>query len=69
MTMLDTDQLMSTKDVAELAGIASSTLSTYVARGYGPTTTPVAGYTLFLRADVDAWLRTRPGQGARTDLS
>lgn len=69
MTMLDTDQLMRPADVAKLAGIGVSTLSTYVSRGYGPPVTKVAGYTLFLRADVDAWLAKRPGQGARADLT
>lgn len=68
MTMLDTDELMRPTEVAKLAGIAASTLSTYVARGYGPPVTMVAGYALHLRADVNEWLAKRPGQGSRTDL-
>lgn len=69
MTTLDTDQLIRSSDAARLAGIAPSTFSTYVMRGYGPKSTKVAGYTLFLRSDVEEWLAKRPGQGARTDLS
>jgi DNA-binding transcriptional MerR regulator len=68
MTMLETDNLMNVADVAELANIGPGTLRTYVRRGYGPPVTNVAGHMLFQRADVDAWLASRPGQGARTDL-
>lgn len=68
MPIIDTDDLLRPSEAAKLAGIATSTFCSYVSRGYGPPVTPVAGYSLHLRADVLAWLKKRPGQGARTDL-
>jgi predicted DNA-binding transcriptional regulator AlpA len=69
MPIIDTEDLMNAGEVAKLAGIGRSTLSTYVLRGHGPIVTPIAGHTLFLREDVDKWLANRPGRGARTDLA
>ena len=57
--------LISTAEAATLAGVAASTLRAYTARGQGPKTT-VPGW--YRRRDVERWIATRPGRGARTDL-
>jgi hypothetical protein len=60
---------------AEYLGLKRNTLSSYVARGIGPAAEPdreVDGqYNLpvFKRESLDAWKESRPGQGARTDLT
>lgn len=58
---------------AEYLGLRRNTLSSYVARGIGPTIErrQVDGqYNLpvFTRKELDRWKADRPGQGARTDL-
>ena len=65
---------------AEYLGLARNTLSSYVARGIGPTVARnedgtehreiVGQYVLpvFLQSELDRWRADRPGQGARTDL-
>lgn len=59
---------------AKYLGLKRNTLSSYVARGIGPTAEPEreaeGQYNLpvFTRESLDAWKRDRPGQGARTDL-
>jgi hypothetical protein len=59
---------------AKYLGLKRNTLSSYVARGIGPTAEPEreaeGQYNLpvFTRENLDAWKRDRPGQGARTDL-
>lgn len=50
-----------------------NTLSSYIARGTGPKVHDKLArdqYVLpvFLRSELDRWVRARPGQGARTDL-
>lgn len=66
---------------AEYLGLARNTLSSYVARGIGPTVATnedgterreiVGQYVLpvFTQAELDRWQGERPGQGARTDLT
>lgn len=58
---------------AAYLGLRRNTLSSYVARGIGPTIErrQVDGqYNLpvFTREELDRWKSGRPGQGARTDL-
>ena len=59
---------------AEYLGLKRNTLSSYVARGIGPTAEPTkqadGQYNLpvFTREALDTWRENRPGQGARTDL-
>lgn len=58
---------------ATYLGLKRNTLSSYVARGIGPTSTETRAdgqYNLpvFTRAALDEWMDQRPGQGARTDL-
>ena len=59
---------------ADYLGLRRNTLSSYVARGIGPTAEPEpeahGQYNLpvFTQASLDAWRKGRPGQGARTDL-
>lgn len=59
------DRLLTTGAVAARAGVAVSTISTYLARGYLPA--PVArisGRPLWTRGQIDEWLASRPGRGA-----
>jgi hypothetical protein len=58
---------------ATYLGLKRNTLSSYVARGIGPSVAEreVDGqYNLpvFHRDELDRWKADRPGQGARTDL-
>jgi hypothetical protein len=59
---------------AEYLGLKRNTLSSYVARGIGPTAEadPEAhgqyNLPVFTRTALDTWKESRPGQGARTDL-
>lgn len=58
---------------ATYLGLKRNTLSSYAARGIGPTVADheqVDQYVMpvFTKADLDAWRESRPGQGARTDL-
>lgn len=55
-------------EVAALLGIKASTWRSYVAREQAPKPAGSVGRTpLWLRADVEGWAASRPGQGARTD--
>lgn len=59
---------------ADYLGLKRNTLSSYAARGIGPTAEPEAeaqgqyNLPVFTRAELDRWKDSRPGQGARTDL-
>lgn len=58
---------------AEYLGLARNTLSSYVARGAGPQVKRRQGEGQYLLPvfdtdELDRWQRSRPGQGARTDL-
>jgi len=67
--------LIETAEAAALAGVAESTWRAYVARRQpkgNPAPLPVehVGRTpRWDRAEVQAWVNTRPGRGARTDLA
>lgn len=68
------DEFIGYGPAAAYLGLRRNTLSSYVARGIGPVAEPerraVGQYNLpvFSRAELDAWRKARPGQGARTDL-
>ena len=49
--------------------IAASTWRSYVARGQAPKPARHLSRTpLYSRKDIETWIATRPGSGARTDL-
>lgn len=57
-------------EAARLAGVAESTWRAYVARGQAPAPTawdPSTGRRVWDTAEVQSWLSSRPGAGARTD--
>jgi len=73
-------RFLSTEEVAELAGIAPDTISSYLSRSRGRppekrlipepdillgASRPVPGWRL---ETILAWLASRPGAGARRDL-
>lgn len=67
------DEFVGYGPAAEYVGVQRNTLSGYVARGIGPMADrhePHGQYILpvFTRAELDEWVKNRPGQGARTDL-
>lgn len=67
------DEFVGYGPAAKYLGLRRNTLSSYVARGIGPTIErrQVDGqYNLpvFTRGELDRWKADRPGQGARTDL-
>jgi CRISPR-associated protein Csx17 len=64
------EEMLTTAQAADRAGIAPRTWSAYVARGQAPAPDerdPRTGRPLWLPSTVETWLETRPGQGARTD--
>lgn len=63
-------QRLTRKQFADRAGVAPDTLSSYVARGQAPEPDgrDEHGHPWWLEVTVETYLRTRPGQGARTDL-
>lgn len=67
-------EIIGNADAALHVGVKLSTWSGYVARGLAPEPhrrEVIRGYArpVWRRATLDKWLRSRPGQGARTDLS
>jgi transcriptional regulator with XRE-family HTH domain len=57
------------KEAAALAGVAVSTWTAYVTRGYAPKPDGQFGRQRYwLRLTVEQWKANRAGQGARTDL-
>ena len=67
-------EYLGTAAVAERAGLAVATIRSYILKGIMPeadaiiTTAsgPMRGWSPYT---IDAWLVSRPGRGARTDLS
>jgi predicted DNA-binding transcriptional regulator AlpA len=58
-------------EIAERAGVKPQTWTGYVNRGHAPQAgrrSPETGRREWLESVIDAWLRERPGAGARTDL-
>jgi CRISPR-associated protein Csx17 len=67
---LPPEEWLGVKAAAARARVAERTWTGYVARGQAPQPrhNPRTGRPEWLATTVDAWLRLRPGQGARTDL-
>lgn len=63
------DDLITAGEAAELAGCGVDTFRSYERRGYAPKRARMYGSTpVWSRAAIMAWLESRPGAGARTDL-
>lgn len=63
------DTYVATKEAATIAGIAVDTFTSYVSRGQAPAPDFKIGTIKFYKlATLRKWMRTRPGEGARTDL-
>lgn len=74
--LVHTDQLITIDKITDIAGpIAASTWRSYVARGTAPEPddriidTRGRARPVWWRSRIAAWMMTRPGQGARTDLA
>lgn len=66
---LQVGAMLTTSDVAALAGVTPQTIVAYRRRGEVPEPQAVVGRSpLWARPVVDQWLCTRPGHGWRTDL-
>jgi predicted DNA-binding transcriptional regulator AlpA len=65
----DATDLLDTAAVAELAGVQPATIRGYLSLGYMPVPDVRLGQAPgWYRETIDRWLRSRPGQGHRTDL-
>lgn len=67
-------EYLGTAAVAERAGLAVATIRSYILKGIMPEadaiiTTPSGPLRGWSPDTIDAWLASRPGRGARTDLS
>jgi len=54
--------------VAEYVGLSVRTVQTYRTDGRMPPATMIGRTPTWTRAQIDQWMTSRPGQGARTDL-
>jgi hypothetical protein len=64
-----TDDQLTARQVAAMAGIEPGTLRKYVTLGLAPAPDGQLGtQNWWHRSTVEHWLRNRPGRGARTDL-
>ena len=69
-----TTEYLGTAAVAERAGLAVATIRSYTLKGLIPPADvvistpngPLRGWSI---DTIDAWLASRPGRGARTDLA
>ncbi len=69
-----TTEYLGTAAVAERAGLAVATVRSYILKGLIPPADvvistpngPLRGWSI---DTIDAWLASRPGRGARTDLA
>ena len=69
-----TTEYLGTAAVAERAGLAVPTVRSYIRKGLLPDAdviiaTPSGPLRGWAPETIDAWLASRPGRGARTDLS
>ena len=67
-------EYLGTAAVAERAGLAVATVRSYIRKGLLPDadviiTTPSGPLRGWSPETIDQWQRSRPGRGARTDLS
>lgn len=64
-----TEDQLSSKEAAALAGVAPSTWRDYIGRGLAPRPDGKIGNSnWWYRETVERWKTSRPGRGARTDL-
>lgn len=67
-------EYLGTAAVAEHVGLSVATIRSYILKGIMPEadviiTTPSGALRGWAPATIDAWQASRPGQGARTDLT
>lgn len=67
-------EYLGTAAVAERVGLAVATVRSYILKGIMPEadviiTTPSGPLRGWSPETIDAWLASRPGRGARTDLN
>lgn len=61
--------MLTIADIAEMIDVAPDTVAAYRYRGYLPEPQAVIGRTpVWSRPVIRHWLRTRPGNGWRTDI-
>lgn len=68
-----TREYLGAADFATRAGLAVATIRSYMRKGLTPSadvqiSTPNGPLRGWAPKTIDAWLASRPGQGARTDL-
>ncbi len=68
-----TREYLGAADFAARAGLAPATIRSYMRKGLAPPadvfiTTPAGPLRGWSPETIDAWLASRPGRGARTDL-
>jgi predicted DNA-binding transcriptional regulator AlpA len=67
--MAPTPDLLDTAAVAELVGVQPATIRRYLSLGLVPPPDVRLGQAPgWYQETIDRWLRSRPGQGRRTDL-
>lgn len=69
-----TVEYLGTADFAARAGLAKATIRSYMRKGLTPPadvviSTPSGPLRGWAPKTIDAWLASRPGRGARTDLT
>lgn len=61
--------MLTIADIADMTGVAPDTIAAYRYRGYLPEPQAVIGRTpVWSRPIIRHWLKTRPGNGWRTDI-
>ena len=66
------EERLSVSAAARLAGLKTDTFRAYVTRRNAPPYDGIDetfGKRYWFRSTIDAWMKTRPGRGARTDLA
>lgn len=63
------DDWITTDEAAALAHVAPDTLRHYARHGQVPAPQKFGRSLVWSRSSILTWMQSRPGQGARTDLS
>lgn len=68
-----TSEYLGAANFADRAGLAAATIRSYMRKGLIPPadviiTTPAGPLRGWSPETIDAWMASRPGRGARTDL-
>lgn len=65
------DPLISMREIAEIAGVTPDTVRSYRRQGRlpPPDEDSIQDRPRWRRSTIDAWMESRPGSGARTDLA